>query len=152
MRWAADVAARGKPDARRAACPGWVPLIAYVWAASVVVPIVVFVLIQGRAVDMAAMAMVMCMWVPSFILANGMLAVFLAKVPGRGAGAGRCAAIWGAALAFHVLFAAGAVGRIDQARADFAAQALFTATAVAYVVVLVLATRAIKAGERAGPS
>lgn len=117
-----------------------------------VVPIVVFVLIQGRAVDMAAMAMVMCMWVPSFILANGMLAVFLAKVPGRGAGAGRCAAIWGAALAFHVLFATGAVGRIDQARADFAAQALFTATAVAYVVVLVLATRAIKAGERAGPS
>ncbi|MFD8879773.1 hypothetical protein [Corynebacterium xerosis] len=24
------MAARGKPDARRAACPGWVPLIAYV--------------------------------------------------------------------------------------------------------------------------
>lgn len=127
-------------------------LIAYVWAASVVVPIVVFVLSEGRAVDMAAVAMVMYMWVPSFILVNGMLAVFLAKVPGRGAGAGRCAAIWGASVVFHVVFAAGAVSRIDQARADVAVQVLFTATAVAYVVVLVLASRAIKAGERAGPS
>ena len=81
-----------------------------------------------------------------------MLAVFLAKVPGRGAGAGRCAAIWGASVVFHVVFAAGAVSRIDQARADVAVQVLFTATVVAYVVVLVLATRAIKAGERAGPS
>lgn len=137
---------------RLVACPGRVLLVAYAWAATAVVPIAVFVLAQDRSIDAAAATMVSCMWVPSFILSNGMLAVFLAKVPGRAAAPGRCAAIGAATVAFHVLFTVGAVGRIDEAPADSAVQVLFVATVAAYVLALTLAIRAITAGEGAEAS
>ncbi|MFD5867968.1 hypothetical protein ACFWGD_05035 [Corynebacterium sp. NPDC060344] len=126
---------------------GRVPLIAYTWLACVLVPVAVFVISSGAPIDDTAVMMVMYMWLPSFVLGNGMLAVYLGQVPPRVVRPLRCLLMWVFVLIFHATFILGAVMRIEREIAGLAAKAAFLATVVAYAASMLVVVRAIRAGQ-----
>lgn len=132
---------------RRGPCPGRVPLIAYTWLANVLIPVAVYVIASGIPVDTTAGLLVMYMWLPSFVLANGMMAIYIAQIPPHAVRPARCLIMWLCVLVFHGLFVAGAVLRAEQEIAGLAAKAAFIATVAAYVVAMSVVVANIKAGE-----
>ncbi|WJY99100.1 hypothetical protein CHAN_02345 [Corynebacterium hansenii] len=134
---------------RRGPCVGRAPLIAYTWLASVLVPVAVYVIADGISVDDTAGLLVMYMWVPSFVLANGLMAVYIAQVPPRIMRPLRCLLMWLFVLVYHATFLAGAVLRAQHEIAGLAAKAAFFATVAAYIVSMAVVVAAIKAGEPA---
>ncbi|WP_295625616.1 hypothetical protein [uncultured Corynebacterium sp.] len=122
-------------------------LISYTWLASVLVPVALFVIASGMALDTTAGMMVLYMWVPSFILGNGMLAVFIARIPMHVFDLARCLRLWACVVFFHALFLVGAVLRVDHAIADAEAKTMFVAVVAAYALALAAAVRGIRAGE-----
>lgn len=138
-----EAGARG----HRGPCLGRAPLIAYTWLASVLVPVAVYVIADGISVDDTAGLLVMYMWVPSFVLANGLMAVYIGQVPPRIMQPLRCVLISVFVLVYHGTFMAGAVLRAQHEIAGFAAKAAFFATVAAYAASMAVVVAAIKAGE-----
>lgn len=132
---------------RRGPCPGRAPLIAYTWLACVLVPVAVYVIASGIPVDDTAGMLVMYMWLPSFMLSNGMLAVYIGQIPPRIMRPGRCLVMWLFVLAFHAVFIAGAVMRVEHEIAGLAAKAAFFGTVGAYAVTMAVVVANIRAGQ-----